>query len=574
MRPASAPRVPRDRPLLPVPLPRAPRSVAPLALVGLLVLGACATAPEYLREADEDAYAILTRAHEEVTGEAKVERIGHSAGTLRQKLEAELARGAPTTLRIDIPRALDIAAENSRDFLRQRESLYRTALSLTSARHDFEVRWGGGGTAEVSGQGDDSAAVRLSEDLSASVRSSSGTRVVASFANNLLKSLVSGGAGWNESSILGLSLTQPLLRGAGEHIVREPLTQAERDVVYAVRNFERFRATFAVDVVSTYLSLLEQLRNIDSQRRNLDGIRRAREQIEALYNANRRPLGDLDRARQNELTAENGLLNANNRFEAAMDSFKEQLGLPMSTKLELDPAELERLGAMPVTGVDLDVAAAVRLALQRRYDYRTARDRVEDSARQLVVAEDALSSTLDFSAAVQVPTEPGKALVFDWSKVSWSAGFDLGLALDRLGERNAYRSALIALDDRMRTRDELADQILQQVRAALRDIVTRVEDWRIQQNAVTLAERRVDSTRELYLADRASALDVLDAEDDLLAARIGLTSATVDYSTSKLRLLRDLEGLAVEPRGLRFDPSLPLPTGPQDSRDAARAARL
>ncbi|MBI5849533.1 MAG: TolC family protein [Planctomycetes bacterium] len=555
------------------PCARARRNVPALPLAAVLVLSACATAPEYRQEADADAYAILVRAHEEVTGEAKVERIGGAAGTLRETLKTQLAEGKAPVVRLDIPTALDVAAENSRDYLRQRESLYRTALSLTSARHDFELRWGGGAAADVSGVGTDTASLGLSDDLSASVRSTSGTRVVASFANNLFKSLLSGGAGWNESSILGLSLTQPLLRGAGESIVREPLTQAERDVVYAVRSFERFRATFAVNVVSEYFSLLAQLRNIDSQRRNLDGIRRAREQIQALYEAGRRPLGDLDRARQNELGAENALLNANNRLESALDSLKELLGLPMTAVIELDPAELERLAAMDVAPVGLDADTAVRLALQRRYDYRTARDRVEDSARQLVVAEDALGSTLDLSAAIQVPTEPGKAFVFDWSKVSWSAGFDLGLALDRLGERNAYRSAFISLDDRMRTRDELADQILQQVRAALRDIVTRVEDWKIQKNAVALAERRVDSTRELYLADRASALDLLDAEDDLLAARLGLTSATVDYSTSKLRLLRDLEGLEVEPRGLRFDPSLPLPTGPQDTRDAARALR-
>ncbi|MFO1052869.1 MAG: TolC family protein [Planctomycetota bacterium] len=552
--------------------PPAPAFRRDLVLASLVALCACSLPADYRGEADSDAYAILERAHETVTGEVKSEPIGGFEGPLRHALTQRIAAGEKPTLQLDIPQALDVAAENSRDFARQKESLYRSALSLTSARHDFELRWGGGGSADVSGVGDDNSSLRLSEDLSASVRSPAGTRVVASFANNLLKSLVHGG-GWTESSVLGLNLTQPLLRGAGESVVREPLTQAERDVVYAVRSFERFRSTFAVDIVSTYLGLLAQVRNIESQERNLKSVQRARAQIQKLFDAGRRQIGDLDRAKQNELSAQNNLLNAQNRLETALDSFKVQLGLPMDLQLTLDPKELDRLAAIEVVDVELEVGQAVALATERRYDLRTSRDRVEDAARQVVVAEDALNSTLDFSAAISVPTEPGKALVFDWSKVSWSAGFDLGLALDKLSERNSYRTSFITLDERMRARDELQDQIVQQVRASLRDIGTRVQNWNIQQESVKVAERRVDSNRKLYEAGRASALDLLDAEDALLSADLGLTSATVDYATSKLRLLRDLEGLAVEPKGLRYDPTLPIPSGPQETKDAKRAQR-
>ena len=41
------------------------------------------------------------------------------------------------------------------------------------------------------------------------------------------------------------SVTQPLLRGSGSRIVYEPLTQAERDLIYEVRSFERYRRSFA-----------------------------------------------------------------------------------------------------------------------------------------------------------------------------------------------------------------------------------------------------------------------------------------------------------------------------------------
>jgi len=56
------------------------------------------------------------------------------------------------------------------------------------------------------------------------------------------------------------------------------------------------------------------------------------------------------------------------------------------------------------------------------------------------------------------------------------------------------------------------------------------------------------------------ARDVLEAQDALLDARLLLSAALVDYAISRLDLMRDLEALAIEPKGLRYDRSLPIPT--------------
>ncbi|MGA0059606.1 MAG: TolC family protein, partial [Planctomycetota bacterium] len=116
------------------------------------------------------------------------------------------------------------------------------------------------------------------------------------------------------------------------------------------------------------------------------------------------------------------------------------------------------------------------------------------------------------------------------------------------------------------------DRIKQQIRNSLRNITTRVANYEIQTLALELAERRVDSTQELYTAARVQALEVLDAQDSLLQARISRTGALVDYAIARLQLLRDLEGVSLEPKGLRIDLSLPFPAGPQDTQDAVQAA--
>ena len=129
--------------------------------------------------------------------------------------------------------------------------------------------------AEISGVGDDETDVSLSDDLRTSVNTVSGGRIVGSFVNNFMRSVLSGG-GFDASSILSLTFTQPLLAGFGERIVREPLTQAERDVVYQVRDFERFRTTFAVQVISDYYGVVQEIRDLASTESNLANVRTSR----------------------------------------------------------------------------------------------------------------------------------------------------------------------------------------------------------------------------------------------------------------------------------------------------------
>lgn len=518
----------------------------------LLLLVSCAT-EDYVAEADRDVYGILERVSMEVSGEAKTFPLERPVDTLRTRL---LESNEPVVL--DLQGALDVAAENSREFQFRKESLYLAALDLTRQQHEFAVRFGGGGRADIDGVGDDSADVALSDDLSAAVNTVSGGRIVFSFVNTFLRSVVNGG-GFDGSSILGLTITQPLLRGLGSHVVREPLTQSERNVVYEVRSFEQFRKQLAVTITSDYYQLVRQVADLESEQANYRSVTDSRQQIEELFRAGRRDINDVDQAAQNELNAESRLNSARNRLDSTLDNFKLRLGLPVTAELILDLTELDKLAALGVTDIDLMEERATKLALERRYDYRTACDRVADAARRIVVAEDALRSSLDFSAAFSVPTDPNQPLDFDWSRVSWSAGFNLDLALDRLPERNAYRSSLITLDVRIRDRDELEDSIRADIRRSLRDIESTIEGYSIQVRAVELAERRVESTTELYDADRAQARDILDAQDALLSARLNLSGALVDYSVARLELMRDLEALAIEPKGLRYDRTLPIP---------------
>ncbi len=536
--------------------------------VATLALSGCRAPENEVAAADRQVYGILEQASAQVTGNTKVMTVDRPHETLRRRLEAADAVAKPLDLRL--VESLDAAAENSRDFQRQRESLYSVALNLTRTMHDFEWRFGGGGGAAVNGVGDGSANLTLSDDLRASQNTLAGPRIVASFANQFLRSLVNGG-GFDASSVLGLTLSQPLLRGMSPRVIREPLTQSERDVIYQVRDFERFRTTFAVRIVSDYYGLLELTQNLDAEVANRDSLTLSRQRIEAMVEAGRNTSIEVGRARQNELSAENRLIDARARLESAVDRFLITLGLPTDARAVVDVAELQKLAAMPIESVTLEEAEAVAIAFSRRLDYRNTRDEVEDAARRVLVAEDAFRSQFDFSGAINVPTQTNSSLDFDWSRISWRAGFDLELALDKLAERNAYRSALISLDVFIRAREQFEDEIKRDVREALRTLRRTVTSYEIQTNALRLAEQRVESTRDFFAAgDRnVTTLDVLDAQESLLGAQLAQMSARVDYAIARLQLMVTLDSLVLEPMGLRFDQTLPMPKLAAAPADAA-----
>jgi hypothetical protein len=86
------------------------------------------------------------------------------------------------------------------------------------------------------------------------------------------------------------------------------------------------------------------------------------------------------------------------------------------------------------------------------------------------------------------------------------------------------------------------------VRSGLRGLDLARERYEIQQNALSLANQRVEAVNLLLEADRAETRDILEARNDQLAASNAVTSALVDYHLTRLGVLHEL--------GL-FDPSLP-----------------
>lgn len=456
-----------------------------------------------------------------------------------------------TTRILDLAGALRIAFANNRDYQAQREALYLTALSLTLARYDFAPRFFGVVTGDWNHDASGSESGSIDSSFGFDLLLVNGARLSISLFNNLFQ-FFTGDRREVARTIVSGTLTQPLLRGFGSEIVREPLTQAERDVTYEIRAFERFGRTFAVAVTSEYYRVLQERDRVTNAYLNWQSLVNNHDRARALANAERLPRYEVDQARQEELLAEDNWNTAVEQYESALDRFKITLGISINEGIALSQGELERLSSEPVEALAVTLEAAIQNGLVARLDLVTARNQVDDAERQIRVAADALRAQLDLRTEAALESEgvdDQKPFKFNTADFVYGFGFDLDLPLDRKRERNAYVASVIALERDRRDLSRLEDEIRLTVRDSYRRLEREIVSHAIQRVGLALAEQRVDSTTELRQAGRATTRDVLESQSALNSARNALTSSLINYAIARLEFLRDTEMLRVTASG-------------------------
>ena len=599
-----------------------------LVLAGTASLVGCMSPASYRQSADEVAAGIISQGQEEALGSQEPFTVETPSMTLRRRLltEQDLPRAAEISLGIDrlepiehwpeegyppyrpgeeaegapwegeeslslpLMEALQVGARNSRQYQSRKEEVFRVALDLDLERQEFRNTFAGllEGLLESAGtEGGRVSGAGVAGEGSISRRLKSGAELTGRIAVDLVKLLTQ-----DRSSSLGLfadaTVSIPMLRGAGRHIVTEPLTQAERNVIYALWELERFKQEYAVQVASGYLRVLQAGQEVKNAEENYRGLIVSTRRARRLAEAGRLPWFQFDQALQNELRARDRWISARESRGRQLDAFKVLIGLPTDARIALDRGELKKLadaarkalgpaeeradeGEVPPadapvvlreptegkTGpLELEMEEALQLALDRRLDLRVALGRVYDAQRKVVVAADALRAELTLLGSAAVGERRGIAsadlrdAVLDFDEGRYAALLALDLPLLRVAERNLYRDSFIRLERTVRDVQELEDLVKLEVRDGLRDLLESREGIRIQALAVEIADRRVKSTELLLQAGRAEMRDVLDSREALLNTQNALTSALVGYRVAELEIQRDLGVLKVDGSGL------------------------
>lgn len=468
--------------------------------------------------------------------------------------------GGEDAIALDLEHLLGYAIANAPEYRGEKESLFLSALSLIIERHLWGPRFFNTVSAAVEGTpegGDHDQVASILNDFSVTRRLPYGGSVSVSalvdYVDFLRRASTTTTDDETQSATLQLGIDLPLLRGAGI-AAREDLIQAERNLVYAVRDFERFRRAFLVDLSRTYFDLLRQQGRIVNLERQLEGLERLAERFNELAEKGFEPAFEAERAQQQVLFGRSNLLNARESYVSSLDALKLRIGLPVERPLVIESARL----AVPEPV--LDPRQAVLAALDLRLDLQTSADRVDDARRSVRVARNDTLPDLDLDASVSLNTDRSArrgGADFQLEDSSYDAGLRFDVPLDRRIEKTRVRVALINLERDARDFRVFQDRVALQVRRSIRAIEQARFNLALQQRNVQIAERRLIGVqlRERTLGPR----DTIEAQEDLAQARNQRDTALAEVQTSILNFLLDTGQMRVAADGQWLAPARLVP---------------
>ncbi|MCA9140612.1 MAG: hypothetical protein KDB00_27760, partial [Planctomycetales bacterium] len=280
--------------------------------------------------------------------------------------------GSPKLTLEDI---IDLTLLNSRELQTQKETLYQVALVLTLERFNYQLKPSVGNNGSALGWAHNRTLGNTTNTLSIPTTFQlekmmySGADFVGRFANSVLLTF-NGPQGFSADvgSELFFNFSQRFLQ---RDVQLESLTKSERDVVYAARDFMRFRKELFVQQASAYYSLIRQFRQIEIQCQNYFTLAREFNQrsIEIKFGMAART--QLDQVEQQVITGRQSILSQCTALENSLDDLKIRMGIPTEQPLNLDLSELNLLTLRDELAVNAELIERTRSRIEREIKSET-----------------------------------------------------------------------------------------------------------------------------------------------------------------------------------------------------------
>ncbi|MCF7974860.1 MAG: TolC family protein [Phycisphaerae bacterium] len=507
------------------------------------MLSGCRSRDQYKALADKEVYQILQNKWQDQFGEMGNYQINEPNVSITEAL--------PPSRELKLAEAVAVAVSYSREYQTQKESLYRSALSLTGTRHQYARQWFGTIDADYAlRNGSDNITANSSAGVNQDYLIGNGIQVATGLAVDWSRFLT-GDPRTSLGSVLSATITAPILGAGAGMRARETLTLAERGVLYDIRSFSRQRKTFVISIISDYYNVLQQRDSVAIQESSYKRLIDSTNQLRMEVDVGQRAPYDLGEAEQRLLTAENNLVRTRQRYEQTLDEFKVRLALPTEVDIALAQGELAALEEMGVSLPAYTEQDAIEMALDRRLDLANTVDSLDDAARNLELAGKGLGMQLDLIASANADSmPPTQAARIQFHEGTYGLGLSANLPLDRKSERNAYLTALISYNRQKRTLEEQIETVKLGVRQSYRDLAETAESHRIQMIGYDLAVKRVEVEKLSLKYGRGTVRLLLESEDALVSARNSVVAALVNHMIAKLNFFRDIGVLQVRPDGM------------------------
>jgi outer membrane protein TolC len=345
-------------------------------------------------------------------------------------------------------------------------------------------------------------------------------------------------------SDVALTVSQPLLKGAGLAANRSALEQARLGIDRSGQVYRGTMMDIVRDTEVAYYELHFTRRQLVVRRLSLEAAQRLLSENSAKRDEG--VLTDLEvlTAEVGVATQQRSVLLAEQQLHNAEDALRALIG-----QFELDAplGETAFVGATETAPTVEDTFARAKTAqpefLAQQAVIEQLRVQLESVRRNRLPQLD-LSTTLGYDAQRRTASDaiddlPGS------DGYNWQVGLELVYPLGARGERARLIQATNDLSRARLQQRQLEQDILVRARSSVRAVDTSREAVRVATLASELSEKQYELEKARFDAGLSTARRVLDAQADLDDARVALLSSQVDLLTAFANLRR-LEGLSLE----------------------------
>jgi len=357
---------------------------------------------------------------------------------------------------------------------------------------------------------------------------------------------------WQSS--VGLTISQPLLKNSGRKVMELNITLAGNSLEDSLERFRFFLADTVFSVVTSYNRLYSLRRVLESRQAALasvqDLLREIREnvrpgQLQRVEVANAEFA--LAQRRKDLVDAERNLRDQEAHLRYLIGMEEKTPIIPVDPPSREEPPESQK--------------QALATALESRADLKQLRLSLESAllqeqvARRQVLPDLSMITSGGFSG---IDGSIGNSFqqIGQGEGAWWSAGLQFTLPLGNSAAKNYYRQSRLRTEQLRNQISAFEWQVNNSVESDMRSLISARLQLQTNDQSVRFAEERLAEYRNQRKAGTATVQDVLNAENDLIAARNAQSDATETFAYAVALLWRDI-GVLLERLNIQVDTSDP-----------------
>ena len=335
----------------------------------------------------------------------------------------------------------------------------------------------------------------------------------------------------------GITATQTLYNGFQ---TPNRTRQAESQVQAARETLRVTEQTTLLNAVTAYMNLLRDSAILDLQRRNVEVLQEQLRQTRDRFNVGEVTRTDVAQSESRLAAGRSQVLSAEATYKASVATYRQVIGV--------EPGRLA-----PGSPVDRfspsTQGAAIGLGTATHPAVTSAQYNVDAALLQVKVAEGALYPTLLVQGSVLQSNESSQNALKTFNATVLG---QLTVPIYQGGsEYSLIRQAKETLGQRRLDLDTARDQVRQSIVQAWGQLEAAKANIDATQAQVQAAEIALNGVREEARVGQRTTLDVLNAQQELVNARVALVSAQRDRVVASYTLLSAVGRLSPQVLGLR-----------------------